>query len=204
MQAADLNLTLKLLLPKLPHHGPVVILTIGLIKPILRISATMQIGHGTTILTIWLFAWFWSAARSGQHSWFWQSGFCCESGENVDSDAILESGYRADTWIWLSGNLCQPLLSDNRVFDLNLAIGRKHLNRALLQGCRTSIESVSQGLYKIFRKIDTARKLMTHCQATTSNETKHQTSNANNPQISVCRCFVSDCPMENNAICSYS
>ena len=56
MQAADLNLTLRLLLPKLPHHGPVLILTIGLIKPILRISATMQIGHGTAILTIWLFA----------------------------------------------------------------------------------------------------------------------------------------------------
>ena len=56
MQAADLNLTLRLLLPKLPHHGPVLILTIGLIKPILRISATMQIGHGTPILTIGLFA----------------------------------------------------------------------------------------------------------------------------------------------------
>ena len=43
MQAADLNLTSKLLLPKLPHHGPVLILTIGVIKPILRISATIQI-----------------------------------------------------------------------------------------------------------------------------------------------------------------
>ena len=156
---------------------------------------------------------------------FWQSGSLLNSGRphdlgnTADSDnlafvanlaniLILTPSWNlvigADTWIWLSGNLCQPLLSDNRVFDLNLAIGRKHLNRALLQGCRTSIESVFQRLYKIFRKIDTARKLISHCQATTSNETKHQTSNANNPPISVCRCFLSDCPMENTAMCSCS
>ena len=107
MQAADLNLTLRLLLPKLPHHGPVLILTIGLIKPILRISATIQ--------TRYIFP-----LRSGRRCQIQRKQFCQIRCRSPVQKPIETIGRQIQIQDWQHQTWCTPRRtwqSDNRAPD---------------------------------------------------------------------------------------